>query len=237
MLAALGVLVPAAGRRARQRGRAARPQRRTGVRGRRCTGAPGSGSCGPARRPRGSPARSPRRPTSTTSWASWPCAPAASTGRAPSWRPPSACAARSPTSSGTVAGRRALALVTDRTRADSAGSGHHGRARRRRRGAPRSRRRRPEGPAASPLRRRLGREAAQAAPEQTLDRPRCFPATAATGIPAATGGGAGAGGRPAARSAGPGATSWPRAPARCWQPCSAPWSPSGRPRTATRHPK
>ncbi|MEK8144881.1 ATP-binding protein [Streptomyces sp. M10(2022)] len=56
------------------------------------------GLCEPARRPRGSPARSPKRPTSTMSWASWPSAPVIRTGPGRSWRHPSACAGRSPTS-------------------------------------------------------------------------------------------------------------------------------------------
>ncbi|MCF2434163.1 hypothetical protein LV779_01010 [Streptomyces thinghirensis] len=63
-----------------------------------CTGAPGNGRCVPAPRPPGSPVTSRNRPTSTTNSVSSRCARATSTGPAPSWRPPSGCAARSPTS-------------------------------------------------------------------------------------------------------------------------------------------
>ncbi|WP_374109010.1 ATP-binding protein [Streptomyces sp. CC228A] len=62
------------------------------------TGAPGSARCAAGRAPPGPRARSRRRRTSTTSSASSRCAPATSTGPAPNWRRPSACAARSPTS-------------------------------------------------------------------------------------------------------------------------------------------
>ncbi|MFC7470882.1 ATP-binding protein [Actinomadura keratinilytica] len=86
-------------------------------------GAPGSGCCAPARRPPASPARSPRRRTSTTSWASWRSARTGSTGPAPSWRPPSRCAAPSPTSAapspppGPRAGRRPRGETVPVTRA------------------------------------------------------------------------------------------------------------------------
>lgn len=65
-----------------------------------CTGAAGRRPCGSARRLPGSPVRSPKRPTSTTSWVSSRSVPAISTGPGPSWRPRSVCAARSPTSPG-----------------------------------------------------------------------------------------------------------------------------------------
>lgn len=64
---------------------------------RACTGAPGSARCAPARRRPGSPGRSPKRRTSTTSWAFSRSASAAWTGPAPNWRPPSACAGPWPT--------------------------------------------------------------------------------------------------------------------------------------------
>ena len=223
ILAAMRRLVPDDGAGTGQRGRAAGPQRRSRASRRGCTGAPGRRRCGPARRPPGSPVRSPKRRTSTTSWASSRSAPATSTGPVRSWRPPSAMRGALADKSGAVAGRRALALVADR----SGGLAPPVRPPGGRRGArphveDRPPRRAPSdglpGRAAFTADSRSGRLPARAGPVPAADRSRAA----------------------GARSwAAPGATWSPRARARCWSPCSAPSSPSaspsGRPRGARRH--
>ena len=118
--------------------RTPRPRSRRG-----CTGAPGSGRCGRRRRPPGSPARSPNRPTSTTSWASSRSA-AGNLDRARAELEASiGLRGALADKRGTVAGRRALALVADRSGGDPARSGVRRRARRCRTPGTRSRRRRP----------------------------------------------------------------------------------------------
>lgn len=96
-----------------------------------------------ARRPPASRGMWANRPTSTTSWASTRCAPDSSTGRAPNWRRPSACAAPSPTSAARSrdAGRWPLSPTAPASRSRSR------RPRRRRcpRRTSRSRRPRPRG--------------------------------------------------------------------------------------------
>lgn len=89
---------------------------------RACSGEPGRRSSGSARRPPGSPVRWRKRPTSTTSWASSPCAREIWTGPGPSWRPPSACAARSPTRRGQspAAGRSPSSRTAPANRRSSA---------------------------------------------------------------------------------------------------------------------
>lgn len=140
------------------------------------------------------------RPTSTTSWASWRSAADSSTGPAPSWRPPSACAAHSPTS---VAPWRAAApwLWSPTAPARRRGWARR-RARRSRTRATRSRSRRP---GESPPRFRACRRPV---------KPRRWSSTEACPVrrPSPTG---------PASGAWPGATSSRSARVRCSQPCSA----------------